>query len=69
MSRNQVPATFNLPNDFFFFFLFFLGPHLHHMDVPRLGVDSELLLPVYTTTTGMPDLSHIFNLHHSTWQH
>ena len=24
-------------------FLFgFLGPHLHHMEVPRLGVESEL---------------------------
>ena len=27
------------------FFLFFLGPHLWHMDVPRLRVKSELQLP------------------------
>ena len=29
---------------FFFFFLSFvyLGPHLWHMDVPRLGIESEL---------------------------
>ena len=28
---------------FFFFGLFvFLGPHLWHMEVPRLGVESEL---------------------------
>ena len=27
---------------FFFFFLVFLGPHPRHMEVPRLGVKSEL---------------------------
>ena len=26
---------------FFFFFLVFLGPHPWHMEVPRLGVESE----------------------------
>ena len=26
----------------FFFFFCFLGPYLRHMDVPRLGVHSEL---------------------------
>ena len=26
-------------------FFSFLGPHLHQMEVPRLGVDSELQLP------------------------
>ena len=26
----------------FFFFFGFLGPHLWHMEVPRLGVDSAL---------------------------
>ena len=33
------------------------------MEVPRLGVESELLLPTYATAT--PDLSHICNLLHS----
>ena len=42
---------------FFFFFLVFLGLYLQHMDVPRLGVESELPLPAYTTATAMPDLS------------
>ena len=50
----------------FFFFLVFLGPHLQHMEVPRLGVNLELSLPAYTTAT--PDLSHVCNLHHSSWQ-
>ena len=50
---------------FFWFFLpfFFLGPH--HMEVPRLGIESELQLPAYTTATAMWDLSHVCDLHHS----
>ena len=52
----------------FFFFLFFLGPHLQHMEVPRLGVESELLLLAYTTATAMRDLSCVCNLHHSSSQ-
>ena len=44
---------------FFFFFLVFLGPHLRHMEVPRLGVEAELQLPAYTTATATPDPSHI----------
>ena len=42
----------------------FLGC-LQHMEVPRLGVKSELQLPAYTTVMAMLDLSRIFNLHHS----
>ena len=53
---------------FFFFFFCFLGPHPRHMEVPRLGVESELQLPAYTTATAMQDLSCICNLHHSSWQ-
>ena len=32
-------------------FCFFLGLHLQHMEVPRLGVESELQLPAYATAT------------------
>ena len=39
------------------------------MEVPTLGVESELQLPAYTTATATPDLSRLFNLHHSSWQH
>ena len=39
------------------------------MVVPRLRVKSELQLPAYATATGMQDLSHLFDLHHSSWQH
>ena len=38
------------------------------MEVPRLGVESELLLPAYTTATAIQDLSYICNLHHSSRQ-
>ena len=56
---------------FFFFFLFFsfLRPHLQLMEIPRLGVESELQLLAYTPATAMPDLSHICKLHHSSRQH
>ena len=51
-----------------FFIIFFLGPHLWYMEVPRLGVQSELQLPVYTTATAMPDPSCVYDLHHSSQQ-
>ena len=35
----------------------FLGPHLRHMEVPRLGAESELQLPAYTTATATRDPS------------
>ena len=48
------------------FFFNFLGPHLRHMEVPRLGVKLELQLLAYVTAT--PDPSHICDLHQSSWQ-
>jgi len=53
---------------FFFFFFAFLSPHLQHMEVPRLGVKSELQLRAYTTATVMPDPSHVCDLYHSSQQ-
>ena len=41
---------------FFFFFLVFLGLHLQHIEVLRLGVESELQPPDYTTATATPYL-------------
>ena len=37
-----------------FYFFVFLGPHLQYMEVPRLGVESELQLPAYATATATP---------------
>ena len=45
-----------------------LGMHPWHMEVPRLRVESELLLPAYARATATPDPSHICYLHHSSWQ-
>ena len=39
------------------------------MEVPRLGVESELHLPAYATATAMQDLSLVCALYHSSWQH
>ena len=47
----------------------FLGPHLWHVEGPRLAVESGLQLPAYATATAMLGLSHICNLHRSSWQH
>ena len=38
------------------------------MEVPRLGVKSEMQLPAYTTATATWDRSHVCSLHHSSWQ-
>ena len=61
-------CCFFLSFSFFFFFFHFLGPHLWHMQVPRLGVELELQLPTYTTATATPDSSLVCDLHHSSWQ-
>ena len=50
------------------FSCFLKGPNLWYMEVPRLGVKSELQLPAYTTATATWDPSHVFDLHHSSWQ-
>jgi len=62
----------NKTNPFFFFFfcLFvFLGLYPQHIEVPRLRVKSELQLQAYISATATQDLSHIYDLHHSSQQH
>ena len=69
----HVAALFNrqsfsfLPS-FLFFPLHFLGPNPQHMELPRLGAESEPQLLAYTTATAMPDPSHFCDLHHSSRQ-
>ena len=50
------------------FFLNFLGPYPQHMEVPRLGTESELLLLVYAIATATLKPSHICDLCHSSRQ-
>ena len=70
--QNNLPRTQAVSDIisglFFFFFSVFLGLHPGHMEVPKLGVEWELQLPVYTTTTAMKDLSCPCDLHHSSQQ-
>ena len=44
------------------FFFFFKWLNLWHIEVPRLGVKSELQPPTYTTATATPDVSRICKL-------
>ena len=39
---------------------FFLGPHTQHMEVPRLGVESELHPLAYATATAMRNPSWVW---------
>ena len=50
---------------FLFVCFCFLEPHPRHMEVPRVGVKSELQLPACTTATATPDPSCTCDLHHS----
>ena len=50
------------------FSFFFLWPHLWHMEVAGSGVDSELQLLPYATATATQNLSHSWDLHHSSQQ-
>ena len=61
IQKKKIPAYFIL----YFCYFCLLGPNLQHMEVPRLGVEMELQLSVYTTATAMWEPSRIYNLHHS----
>ena len=50
------------------FFFCFLGPNWQHMEIPRLGVESELQLPAYAIATATWDPSRVSDLHHSSLQ-
>ena len=52
-----------------FFFFSFVGPRLCHMEVPRLGVKSELQLSTYAPATATLDQSRVCDIHPSSWQH
>ena len=49
-------------------FFCFLGLHLQHMEVLRLGMESKLQLLAYATATATRDPSHVFDLYHSSRQ-
>ena len=67
-TQGRVPLTFLQVHLIWGLSFFFLGPHPWHMDVPRLGVQSELQLLAYATVTATRDPSRICDLHCSSWQ-
>ena len=72
VARNRIAGSYSNSgfNSFFFFlsFCYFFGPLPRHMEVPRLGVQSELQPPAYTRATATRDPSRVCNLHHSSRQ-
>ena len=71
LENDSLSFSFSLSLFFVFFVCLFvcfcsLGPYLRHIEVPRLGIESELQLLVYTTATATQDPSH--DLHHSSRQ-
>ena len=64
----MIRLLFSLYSLLLFFFCF-LGTHPQHVEVLRLGVESDLQLAAYTTGTAMWDLSCICDLHCSSPQH
>ena len=64
MARAMIDLLTKINKTFFFCFL---GPHPHHMEVPKLEVKLELQLPAYTTTIATQNLSHICDLYHTSW--
>ena len=60
----DMGQLFNL----FYFIICFLGLHSQHTEVPRPGVELDLQLLAFTTTTATQDLSCICDIHHSSWQ-
>ena len=56
-------------NLFIYLFIFaYSAPDLHHMEVPSPGTESKPQLLTYATVTATWDLSHICDLHLSSWQ-
>ena len=64
LSSFHVYSTFSP----LFFFLFPFRATPRHVEVARLGAESELQLPTYATATAIPNSSHICDLHHSLQQ-
>ena len=54
ISMTMIREHFRIRGFQFHFYIYFLGPHPWHMEVPRLGVKLELQLPSYTRATAIP---------------
>ena len=63
---NKTFHTFSFKIILYIYIYIFCFSRLHpqHMEVPRLGAESELHLPAYTRATAMQDPRRICDLHH-----
>ena len=61
LQGSLLPPPWHFSGCCCFFSFFFLGLHTWHMEVSRLGVESELQLPAYTTATATWDMSHVWD--------
>ena len=57
-----IPAPLLFIFYFIFYFFAFLGPHPQHMEVPGVGVESELQLSAHTAARAMRDPCRLCNL-------
>ena len=62
--RKTIPFSFLIKKNFLGSFW---GLCMWHMEIPQLGVESELQLPAYATAIARPDPSPVCDLHHSSW--
>ena len=69
MVKQNVNTRHPAVHILFYFHFCFWGPHPRHMEIPRLGVEWELQLPACARAIGTWDLSCVWDLHHSLWQH
>ena len=58
LASSSVSCFWFLGVFFLFVCFFFLGMHLQHMEVSRLGLESEIQLPATATATCICDLHH-----------
>ena len=65
-NRNSASFSFIIFVLYFIYLFCFLGPNPRHVEVPRLGVESELQGLAYTAATQDP--SHVCDLYHISWQ-
>ena len=63
MLWEEVTGKYN-----FILFIYFFRVVPWHMDVPRLGGRIRAAAASLGTASAMPDLSHVCDLHHSSWQ-
>ena len=53
---------------YIYIYIYFLGQHPQHLEVPRLGVELQLQLLAYTPAIAVRDPSLVCDLRRSSWQ-